>query len=220
MAYHNAARKLHWRYQREAFNQTGIDIHDLETTIPSPKTLRVNRYLQHIRSSISAYSVLYSHYKRERLLRWKTYRKTQKAVYELCMRAKGDRSLRNDQVVVAYGGGQFASNMKGKRGVPVKLFRRALSRYVTVVMVDEYRTSRVCSNRCILESVNDEDALDDGEAEVEDDAVNILEEDEGGGGDGDDDDDDTAQQNTRRAEYVLPCFILHSHFLIRLSIVT
>jgi hypothetical protein len=122
------------------------------------------------------------------------------------MRVKGDRMLRKDEVVVAYGGGQFGSTMKGKRAVPVKLFRRALSRYVTVVLVDEYRTSRVCSNRCILESVTDEEAFDEGEAEIEDAAVNFLEEDEGGGGGGDDG-DDTAQQNTRRPEYVLPCFI-------------
>jgi hypothetical protein len=67
-------------------------------------------------------------------------------------------------------------------------------------MVDEYRTSRVCSNRCILESLTDEEAFDDEEKEVEDDAVNFLEEDEGGGG-GDEDSEDSSQQNTRRAEY-------------------
>jgi hypothetical protein len=126
--------------------------------------------------------------------------------------------LRKDQMVVAYGGGQFASNMKGKRGVPVKLFRKHLSRYVTLVMVDEYRTSRVCSNRCILESVNDEEAVDEVEPEIEDDAVNFLEEDEGGGGGGDD--DEAPEQNTRRPEYVLPCFISTFTFLIPFSIVT
>jgi hypothetical protein len=38
--------------------------------------------------------------------------------------------------------------MRGKRSVPVKRFLQHLRRYVTVVLTNEMRTSRVCSNGC------------------------------------------------------------------------
>ncbi|KAK9433214.1 hypothetical protein V1505DRAFT_363489 [Lipomyces doorenjongii] len=55
------------------------------------------------------------------------------------------QKAKKEDVVVAYGAGQFGSTMKGKRAAPVKKLRKFLRRYVTVVPVDEYRTSRVCS---------------------------------------------------------------------------
>ncbi|KAK9312154.1 hypothetical protein V1524DRAFT_411040 [Lipomyces starkeyi] len=54
-------------------------------------------------------------------------------------------TAKKEDVVVTYGAGQFGSTMNGKRATPVKKLRKHLRRYVTVVPVDEYRTSRVCS---------------------------------------------------------------------------
>ncbi|KAJ8102065.1 hypothetical protein POJ06DRAFT_76308 [Lipomyces tetrasporus] len=68
--------------------------------------------------------------------------------------------------VVAYGDGQFGSAMNGKRAAPVKKMRKHLRWYATVVAVDEYRTSRVCSKH--NEQQRDRTGLGD-------------EEDEGGG---------------------------------------
>ena len=81
-------------------------------------------------------------------IRWKTYWKEQQALHGLCNRVKGDPSLKKEDVVVAYGAGQFGSTMVGKRPVPVKRFLNMLKEHVTVVLTPEYRTSRVCSNGC------------------------------------------------------------------------
>jgi hypothetical protein len=102
------------------------------------------------------------------------------------MRVKGheNRRAKREDVVVAYGAGQFASSMKGKRGAPVKRFLKHLRRYVTVVLVDEFRTSRVCS-KCWLKKRGG--SVPDSVEEVEEQAdsgviLEALEEDEGGGG--------------------------------------
>ena len=63
------------------------------------------------------------------------------------MRVKGSENpqAKREEVVVAYGAGRFPSSMKGMCAVPVRKFLKQLRRYVTVVLVDEFRTSRVCS---------------------------------------------------------------------------
>ncbi|KAK9360313.1 hypothetical protein V1504DRAFT_153922 [Lipomyces starkeyi] len=61
------------------------------------------------------------------------------------MRIKGNKPAKKEVDVVACGAGQFGSTMNGKRATPVKTLRKHLRRYVTVVPVDENRTSRVCS---------------------------------------------------------------------------
>ena len=69
-------------------------------------------------------------------------------MHKLCMLMKGDPSLKKKDVVVAYGAARFGSTMVGKRPVPVKRFLDMLKKYVTVVPIPEYRTSRVCSKGC------------------------------------------------------------------------
>ena len=72
-------------------------------------------------------------------------------MHQLCMRVKGGKKLKREQVVVAYGDGRFGSTMKGKRPTPVRKLAKKLAKYVTLVRVDEFRTSRICSNRCGLD---------------------------------------------------------------------
>ncbi|KAK9491579.1 hypothetical protein V1508DRAFT_203853 [Lipomyces doorenjongii] len=143
-AYHNCARKMSLSLKRQALDR-GIDVHSMATTIPTFKTAQVAQYLHHARVSLSAFPILFEHYKKERPLRWKTYCREQKALHSICLRVKGHKKAKKEDVVVAYGAGQFGSTMKGKRAAPVKKLRKFLRRYVTVVPVDEYRTSRVCS---------------------------------------------------------------------------
>lgn len=189
-SYHNAARATHHRLQAKA-RASGFDVHQVETSIATPKTCRVDQYLEHVGQSIGNFQDLYAHYKQERESRWKTYRCEQKAMHEFSMRVKGkeNRRAKREDVVVAYGAGQFASSMKGKRAVPVKRFRKHLSRYVTVVLVDEFRTSLECSKCWEKRWLKKEGGSDSGEVkEVEEQAdsgvvLEALEEDEGGGGD-------------------------------------
>jgi hypothetical protein len=182
---HNAAREDHHRLKDRA-RASGTDICQLETSITTPKTCRVDRYLTHLGQSIGNFQQLYAHYKQERGSRWKTYQCEQKAIHKLCMRVKGDPRAKREDVVVAYGAARFRQAMKGKRAAPAKRFRKHLSRYVTVVLVDEFRTSRVCS-KCSERRLK-EGSGDGGEEEVEEQAdsgvvLEALEEDEGGGGD-------------------------------------
>ncbi|KAK9369805.1 hypothetical protein V1509DRAFT_645536 [Lipomyces kononenkoae] len=143
-AYHNSARQVSLRLKREALDR-GVDIDSTATTLPTSKTAQVARYLDHARASLAAFPVLFEHYKGERPMRWKTYCREQKALHSVCMRIKGNKRAKKEDVVVAYGDGRFGSTMKGKRAVPVKKLRKHLRRYVTVVPVDEFRTIRECS---------------------------------------------------------------------------
>ncbi|KAK9488243.1 hypothetical protein V1527DRAFT_480541 [Lipomyces starkeyi] len=139
-AYQNSARKMHLILQGQALDR-GIDVHTMATTIPTSKT-QVAQYLHHARVSLSASPILFEHYKYERPLRWKTYRREQKVLHGNCMRIKGNKQAKKEDVYLA---GQFGSTMNGKRAAPVKKLHKHLLRYVTVVPVDEYRTFRVCS---------------------------------------------------------------------------
>jgi len=143
---HHAARQHRLRRQKKALEEK-FDVQKIETDMPTAKTCRVDCYREHIKYAAEHFQQLYEHYQPERWMRWKTYRCEQRALHELCMRVKGDRRAKRSSVVVAYGAAQFGATMRGKRAVPVKKFREHLGRYVTVVPVDEFRTSRVCSHQ-------------------------------------------------------------------------
>ena len=117
----------------------------MERSIPTGKTSRADVYLKHAMAAVERFPTLYEHYKQERFSRWKTYVKEQKALHKLCMRVKGNPKLKKENVVVAYGAARFRSSMRGKRPVPVKRFLERLKQYVTVVMTNESRSSRVCT---------------------------------------------------------------------------
>ena len=190
---HRAARRRRQRLKDKA-RAKGFDVHRVETSLATPKTCRLERYLEHVGQSIGNFHRLYAHYQQERVLRWETYRREQKTFHEMCMVVRGDPPrakqskknkrqakkkpqtkrgkrrakqkekrqaknekkkkerkkkekprLRREDVVVAIGAAQFGSTMRGRRAVPLKKFFKWLARYVLIVWVDEYRTSRVCS---------------------------------------------------------------------------
>ncbi|KAK9363214.1 hypothetical protein V1504DRAFT_431162 [Lipomyces starkeyi] len=100
-AYHNSARKMHLFLQGQALDR-GIDVRTMATTIPTSKTSQVAQYLYHARVSLSAFPILFEHYKNERTLRWNTYRREQKALHGICMRIKGSKQAKKEDVVVAW----------------------------------------------------------------------------------------------------------------------
>ena len=80
------------------------------------------------------------------------YRRQQKARCEGVRRVKGEDGVgkQKSQIIVTFGNGKFGnSGRNGSRGAPVERFKKHLSRNVTLVVVDEYRTSRACS-KCWL----------------------------------------------------------------------
>lgn len=152
-AYHNGARRRRFWLRRQALAR-GIDIHGLQKSIPSGKTMDPDVFLKHAIQAVLVYPTLYEHYKQERVFRWKTYWKEQKALHELCIRVIGDPSLKKKDVIVVYGDGHFSSTMRGKRSVPVKRFREYIEQYAIVIPTSEMRTSRVCSNGCCWEQAD------------------------------------------------------------------
>ena len=85
-AFHNAARLLRQLLKDKARDgDDKFDVHGVETSLPTPKTCRVERYLEHVRQSIGNFQQLYAHYQQERELRWKTYRRELKTLREFCM---------------------------------------------------------------------------------------------------------------------------------------
>jgi hypothetical protein len=151
-AYHNGARRRCFQLRGQALAR-GTDIHGLQRSIPSGKTMDADVFLKHAIQAVRVYPTLYEHSKKERVIRWKTYQKEQKALHELCIRVIGDPSLKN--VIVVCGDGHFGSTMIGKQSVPLKRFREYLEGLVPVVLTSEMRTSRVCSNGCFWEQPGD-----------------------------------------------------------------
>ena len=150
LAFHNAATKIRHRRLREELAR-GVNVREIETGLPTGKTCQVNRYGDRIREVAQCFRQLFRFYMRMRRVRWRTYQREQRALHQICLHIKGDRHAKRSDVVVAFGAASFGSAMRGVRGVPVKKFRKYLARYVTLVLVDEFRTSRVCSHLCALE---------------------------------------------------------------------
>ena len=149
-SHHTARDKLRRRLEREAL-ASGFDVCAVQTSLPTAKTCRVDRYCDRIREAVKHFDKLYEHYQKMRPARWKTYKCEQQALHKLCLRIKGSRRAKRSDIVVAFGAASFVAAKKGGRAFPVKKFRKYLARYVTLVLVDEFRTSRVCSHLCALE---------------------------------------------------------------------
>ena len=179
---HDAARQIHHKRQREALDR-GLDVHKVETSLPTAKTCRVDRYCDYIREAVKHFGQLYVHYLPMRQVRWTTYQREQWALHTLCMRIKGDPLAKRSDIIAAFGAAGFPSAKKGSRPAPVKKFREHLKRYVTVVMVDEFRTSRMCSKLCALEGVLPSSAAPEADAGAAESGHDLVaeEEDEGGG---------------------------------------
>ena len=197
--YHTAPIQLRRRFEGETLASSGFDVCAVETSLPTTKTCQMNRYCDRIHEAAKHFDQLYEHYQKMRPARWKTYKYEQKALHELCQRVKGYRKIKKSDIIVALGAAKFGP-MRGKRAPPTEKVRRALKREVTVVMVNEHRTSRTCSNLCALESAlaSSRAAEARGKAAEPGDVLMAEEEDEGGGGGGGEGEEERAQQEEER----------------------
>ncbi|KAK9242532.1 hypothetical protein V1506DRAFT_509349, partial [Lipomyces tetrasporus] len=101
------------RLKREALDRD-VNVDSMATALPTSKTAQVALYVDHARASLAAFHVVFRHYKDERPTRWKTYCREQKALHDICMRIKGKKRAKKEDVVVAYRDGLFGSTMRGK----------------------------------------------------------------------------------------------------------
>ena len=74
---------------------------------------------------------------------WKTHINKQKAYDEICRRITNN----DKRTVIAFGNGGFSSTSRGHASGPVKQFLWELRKRCRVRIVDEYRTSKICSLR-------------------------------------------------------------------------
>jgi transposase len=108
----------------------------------SSRTTSVQRYARHIRARMktqSSFEKLMNN-KTIRRRRFKVYQKEQRAVKQLSTDLLGGRP--SSSVLIAWGNGSFGPTSRGHNSAPNKGLRKQLSKYLSIVLVNEYRTSK------------------------------------------------------------------------------
>ncbi|KAI9101078.1 hypothetical protein DFS34DRAFT_455906 [Phlyctochytrium arcticum] len=141
-----------WRdaWKKEVAAVAGVSISTLTSNITTPKTVILQTYLTHLQTTFRSVDFLTTYHSKEHRWNFYKHRQSQKALSEVVRRDKGDDLQRDkSRVIVAFGNGEFGGR-KGSRRAPLKKIKNHLSTYVTLVLIDEYRTSRACSG-CLKE---------------------------------------------------------------------
>ncbi|KAJ3171827.1 hypothetical protein HK101_011223, partial [Irineochytrium annulatum] len=200
LAFHNRAKKLQkdlddkFEFGDEDDNplvrrQALLELREFTTTAKTADYLKIEAYIE---EHLPRYRLLYEHQRDYRLIRFITFSRTQAAFAKVCKAIVG----RSRDVIVAFGAGGFgatlANTASGLRAVPTVGFRKALARHpgVQLVLTDEFRTSRACSNpmcwpqdpgvggvnalqpAALVEQEEQAGLLDDDEQEDEEDGAN------------------------------------------------
>ncbi|KAJ3299811.1 hypothetical protein HK104_006940, partial [Borealophlyctis nickersoniae] len=149
--------------------EDNIDIPAITSSITTGKTVNIEVYFEHLRTTLNHITTLRRFHCIEANWKFYKYRRSQKALVEMVRRVKGrgNESLPKSKIVVAFGNAKFATGgRKGSRRGPVEKFKKYLARHVTLVLVDEYRTPKVCSKCGIDYGSKVEMAEDDDPDEV------------------------------------------------------
>ena len=106
------------------------------------RTGSYDQYLKHARGRFATAEVLQRRMKATRGRRWsfESYRKEQRAVKKLSTDLLD--GLDPKSTLVLWGNGGFKSSYKGHDSSPNQKLQKALARYVPVVVVSEYRSSK------------------------------------------------------------------------------
>jgi hypothetical protein len=118
---------------------------DIIRDMPSLKTMSLDNLKEAIRYRLKHAEFLFEFCKKKPFRRWRftTFVCGEKAMVELAKEiVKGG----SKKTLVGFGDwSQQDGFLKGSPKAPVKKFKRVLRRYATVVKIDEYNTSQVCS---------------------------------------------------------------------------
>lgn len=119
-------------------------IQQMNSGIPQSNGPSVIGFQMHIAYLLWRRDVLFGYYgtKRLRQQKWGVYIQKQRALEYICKKVTGGHDKAN--VTVAFGSAR-GPHMKGCLPAPVKLLHKALQQRATVVDVDEFRTSVICS---------------------------------------------------------------------------
>ena len=141
---HKAQMKKQQQWQNNLRNKRHPEYGQLLKDIPSFKTASLTFYLERLHKVLRICDKLFEFSAQQPFRRWrfKAFIYSQKTLEEF---AKA-MTCGEKRVLVGFGDwSQHDGFIKKHPKAPVKKFRKALSRYATVQMIDEYRTSKSCS---------------------------------------------------------------------------
>jgi len=112
------------------------------------KSCMVKNFIKYVKMKNIVNNILTTFYQKEifRKLKWKTYIKTQKSISNLINKIK--ITFKNDQkkICLAYGNWNQPKQMRNYLPTPGIGLKRKLEKYFKIITVDEFRTSKICSN--------------------------------------------------------------------------
>jgi hypothetical protein len=129
--------------KREGWLNNRPDIKGIIRRIPIKGTAEVVHFQTYLQYVLLHKDTLLDFYgeRKWRKLKWRAYTCKQRAFNEICNRiTRGDSNT-----VVAYGNGGFSSSSRGHASAPVKQLYQQLRRRCRVRLMDEHRSSIVCS---------------------------------------------------------------------------
>jgi hypothetical protein len=108
------------------------------------KTCDYQKFLEYLTVKNKVNEELKEYYKKEilRKLRWRSYTYTQKSQNKLINRMK---EKFGEDLVIGFGSWNQSQQMKGSIPTPCKGMKRMLEKHFKVLIVDEYKTSKMCS---------------------------------------------------------------------------
>ncbi|KAJ3191906.1 hypothetical protein HK101_007299 [Irineochytrium annulatum] len=155
-AFHNRAQEDRKQLDQTFDRQNPQKLQDLRN-LPVGKTVRSGNIGSYILEHLKRFTILYNHQTTYRKTNFEVFRHTARAFNDVCKQVVGDAT----DVVVAYGAGGFGATLQmtrsGRRAIPVAGLRKALKCFkgVQLVLVDEFRTSKVCSRCWVVEEDNE-----------------------------------------------------------------
>ena len=143
--YYSDCKILEQKKWMENFKARNKTYAELIKNMPSFGTANLANYMERLQYVLKHCDTLFdicADNNGFRKWRFKVYRFTQKTLHKMCMRITNG----GEKTCVGFGDwSQQDSFVKGLPSAPVKKFRKALERYATVIMIDEYHTSKGCS---------------------------------------------------------------------------
>jgi hypothetical protein len=108
------------------------------------KTCDYEKFIEYLTVKNEVNEELKEYYKKEilRKLRWRSYTYTQKSQSKLINRMK---EKFGEELIIGFGSWNQSQQMKGSIPTPCKGLKRMLEKHFKVLIVDEYKTSKMCS---------------------------------------------------------------------------
>jgi hypothetical protein len=148
--YRHKAKMIEQKKWEKRFRKNNREYSELIKN-PSLKTANFATYCANLKIILTRFHSLYEISRRPafRAWRFKTFVFGKKALHELARKIVG-KGKKKEEVCIGFGDwSQQDRFLKGTEKAPVKKFRSVLRTMATVIKIDEYRTSKTCSE-CYL----------------------------------------------------------------------